>query len=153
MPYSLTCRSSFPFDKVCAISPVTMRVNWVNVGLPFAASPCTVCQKDPLNPTQQNFPVHTEDPVKEGKKNDIFHIVRIDLDLGAKDEQKAARSVWMQNSCLISEKNGSEVLASSLALSSKTQVPAACTAKGAEIHPHAVDSEIKLGKQKCSVVL
>lgn len=47
--------------------------------------------------------VYTVDPVRKGK-SDIFHIIRMNLDLGATDEQKALQSIWMQNSCLIFEK-------------------------------------------------
>ncbi len=102
MPYSLACRFVFPSDKVCTIPPVIMRVNWVNVGLPFTTSLCTVCQKDHLNPTQENFPLGIHRRPGKRRKTDIFCIIRTDLDLGATDEQKAVQSVWMQ--CLILEK-------------------------------------------------
>lgn len=38
------------------------------------------------------FSVYAEDPVGE-RKYDTFHIIRIDLDLGATDEQRVVQSV------------------------------------------------------------
>ena len=136
-----------------------MNMNWLHVSLIFTISNLhNVSERSHLTPGNTTSPlgiyIHSRS-LPERREIYIFHIIRIDLDLGAADEQTSPSEGKIH---VLSWKQWLRGAASSLALSSEnTSSSSAPAVNAAQILPRAADSEwfckIKSVKQKRGVVL